>query len=102
MNEKEMFEIWKFPLSITDEQTIKVPQKAKFLSLIEQYDLPTLYFLVRIDDSPLFQEVSLSIRGTGQPLTEQFLSQAHFLGTISTYRGKLIWHVFSKMPLTKQ
>ena len=96
-----MFEIWKFPLLIMDEQAIKIPATARFLSLIEQYDFPTLYFLVEVDDSPQFREISLSIRGTGQPLTKAFLDQSHFLGTISTHQGELIWHIFSKCLLTK-
>ena len=86
--------IWKYPLEIEDQQEITVPYGAKILSVIEQNNQPVLYALVNSESARLMDMISILIRGTGHPIEERDLLGHDFVGTISTYDGRLIWHIF--------
>lgn len=89
--------IWKFPLAITDAQTVAIPRGARILSVQAQVDTPTLWALVDPEAAPVLHAVS--IFGTGNPIG--FLSRhAAFVGTVQTHGGSLVWHVFVEGPET--
>ena len=85
--------VWKYPLDITDEQSIVLPYGARFLSVMEQNNLPTIYACV----NPLagIKEVwHISMRGTGHDIGREMLETSEFLGTIGTHGGELMWHLW--------
>lgn len=85
--------ILKYPLEGERQtQVIAVPRRARFLSVIEQHEHPTLYFAADIDDEALVSK-TVYIIGTGRPLPPG-LSLSSFVGTVSVSGGSLIWHVF--------
>ncbi len=84
--------IWKYPLEITDSQSLKLPLNAKFLSAINQNGIPTLYYLVEPDVKT--KTIEILIIGTGNPISE-YLDKYDFLGTVSTHNDKLVWHIFA-------
>lgn len=90
--------IFKYPLEITDDQTIKLPHGARILSAMNQYDNIVLYALIS-DNEINTEEVSIRIVGTGYDI-DFFIPSAvfgggyKFLGTVSLYDGKLMFHVF--------
>ncbi len=84
--------IYKYSLAVEDLQNISVPLGAEFLSVIEQEDHPVAYFLV--DPSQEKFPLMFKLLGTGQP--PEYLDGYSFLGTVSTFGGKLVWHIFAK------
>lgn len=60
-----MKSIWKFPIEITDEQTITMPQTAKILSVQLQYGVPYIWALVDTEEQKT--ERLLAVYGTGHP-----------------------------------
>lgn len=84
--------IWKYPLLIMDSQTVTVTEGAEFLSVIEQYGNPTLYALV--DPASPLESTEVLIRGTGQQIDEALLVSHVFIGTLKTFGGSLVWHIF--------
>ncbi len=90
--------IFKYPLEITDDQTIKLPHGARILSVMNQHDNIVLYALVN-DKEKKIESVSTRIVGTGHDI-DFFIPAAgfgggyKFLGTVSLYDGKLMFHVF--------
>ena len=86
-------EIWKYRLEVEDLQKVEVPEGAQFLSLIEQAEQPTLYFLVNPEQEKKAQ-ITFAILGTGKAVDVEFFDRYRYLGTISTLAGRLIWHIF--------
>ena len=84
--------IWKFSLEIKDEQEVLIPKKSKFLSLIEQSGIPTIYYLVNPDN--LKEHKRFIILGTGHVHTDNDLNGLVFLGTVNC--PPFVWHVFEK------
>jgi len=92
--------IFKYKLEVTDEQIVKLPSGSRILSAMNQYDNIVLYALIS-DNEINTEEVSIRIVGTGYDI-DFFIPSAvfgggyKFLGTVSLYDGKLMFHVFYK------
>ena len=80
--------IWKYPLQITDYQTLRLPQDAQILSVQMQQGILCLWAKVNID-FPL-ENRHIAVVGTGNPIA--FGIRARFIGTVQD--GPLVWHVF--------
>ncbi len=87
--------VWKYPLEVRDEQTIKVPEGSLALSVIAQNNVLTLYCCVDTE-SPIKLE-RVVIMGTGQLYEPPDLPLLSYLGTVPTYNGNLVWHVFTSL-----
>lgn len=86
--------VWKFPLEITDYQTIEMPAGAQILSFDVQgvspeYMAPCLWALV----APAMprEKRTFQMVGTGHQLPDE---PGKFIGTVVTYGGTLVWHLF--------
>jgi len=84
--------IWKYELEITDEQEIKVPKGAKFLSVDFQGNSGCLWALV--DSRKPKVTRTIAIKGTGNPIDPY--EDLSFIGTFQMRKGSLVWHVFEK------
>lgn len=86
--------IWKFPLEITDEQTVKMPEHAIILSAQLQggYGI-CLWAMVNPEAAKI--ERTFLVYGTGNPIEEDKLQQ--YIGTVQTAAGSLVWHIFEKL-----
>jgi len=88
-----MKRIYKYRLSMDDDQQISIPRPAKVLSVIYQDRALVLYAIV--EDGPgcnwEYEKITVFIRGTGHPLGAA--GSAHFVGTVATPQG-FVWHVF--------
>lgn len=85
--------ILKYPLAITDRQTITTKACAKFLSVQVQNDTPCLWLLVETDMPD--EQIRLRIHGTGHEVYESENLDC-FLGTIQLNDGQLVLHVFKE------
>ena len=82
--------IYKYPLSVGDEQTISMPIEGKVLTLQMQFGVPTLW--VEIDPFYLNTKRDRSFRtfGTGQ----SFDKPGDYIGTYQLYDGGIVLHVY--------
>ena len=87
--EERMTTIWKYPLDITDEQTIEIPRTHKFLTVQTQDGQICLWALVNEDEPTI--EKRIAVYGTGHPIP---VHCGHYLGTAQTAEGLFVWHVF--------
>ena len=80
--------IYKYPLKLDDEQTIKLPAYSKPLTVQVQHGIVTLWALV--DDRNEAKEYHVRIHGTGNPATSA--DPKDYLGTVQL--DGFVWHVF--------
>lgn len=81
--------IYKYPLVVTDEQTIMLPEGAKVLTLEEQYGEPMLWALV--DPDAKKEGRLVRIYGTGHEVDR---SDLRYVSTFQMHGGALVFHVF--------
>lgn len=83
--------IWKFPLAITDEQSVMVPKGARALSVGIQDGQLVMWCEVVPGQDTIFATVS--VRGTGHPLG--IADGLGFVGTAIDRGRALVWHVYA-------
>lgn len=87
--------IWKFPLSVTDGQTVMMPTGARCLSVQLQEHNGTLCVWAMVEPTLPTVERRFLMAGTGHPLPDIVAAgQARHLGTVQLDSGRLIFHVF--------
>lgn len=84
--------IYKYPIEITDEQVVMMPEGADIISCQMQYDTPKLWALVNPSATP--EPRTIHIFGTGHPIAA--VPRA-FIGTIQKLDGNLVFHVFEEV-----
>ena len=84
--------IFRYPLEVTDEQTIQVPYNSRILSVDHKAGQLNLWAEIPEEGLKLKdgQEWKILIRGTGQPFKRK--SSDKFIGTVVT--GHMVWHVY--------
>lgn len=89
--EKE-YRIYKYPLQVTDKQTIKLPSKHKILCVQIQGNGPCIWAMV----NPYAPEEELLIEtiGTGHEISTELEIRRNYIGTYQLQRGALVFHVF--------
>jgi hypothetical protein len=85
--------IWKFPLVVTDFQTVPMPRGAVIISVGNQGDdqCISLWAIVDPDEPP--QDREFEIFGTGNPMSGMFANRK-FIGTVQM--SPFVWHVFER------
>ncbi len=79
--------IWKFPLEITDHQSVSIPSISRLLTVQMQGDTPCLWALVDPDSTET--TTVIAIRGTGLPITGLI---GEYIATFQV--GWLVFHAF--------
>lgn len=81
--------IWKYPLAITDRQTIDAPYGAKPLAVMIQNGVPCLWMQV----DPVCSKVGhlVAIYGTGHTLPN---GPGEYAGSFMIDDGTLVFHVY--------
>lgn len=85
--------IHKFPLEITDVQTINIEPNASLLSVAFQRDTLCVWAEVA-DDRAYAHPRNIWIVGTGNPMPDADL---HFIGTVLMEEVGLVWHVYEEV-----
>lgn len=99
--------IYKYPLVVTDVQTVLLPIGARVLSVQDQgsWDGALALWAV-VDAHQQSVERKVYIVGTGNPLPEPVkrayedeftratADQPYYIGTVQQADGRLVWHVF--------
>lgn len=86
--------IWKYPLEITDEQSVMLPEGSDILSA--QVQGGTLCLWVKVNPKAPLSRRTIRIFGTGHPVPDEPLV---FIDTVQMAGGALVWHVFELEPL---
>ena len=87
--------IHKFPLKITDNQTIEMEVGAEILTVQIQRGEPFIWALVDTDKE--HEERFIEVIGTGNPITGT--NNRKYIGTFQVYDGQLMFHVFEYLGL---
>lgn len=83
--------IWKFPLRLTDVQTVMMPAGAEILAVGVQADGIMLW--ARVDPAVSERQgYNIAIVGTGHPAPDD--TQSTYIGTVMD--GPYVWHVFTE------
>lgn len=82
--------IWKFPLAITDRQTVIMPAGTKILTIQAQDGFPQIWALVN-ESSDQKQARKFVTYGTGHAITED---PGTYIATYQVNNGELVFHVF--------
>lgn len=82
--------IYKYPLRLTDVQTMRAPEGARFLSAQSQHGEITVWALVA-PDAPI-ESYTVRIVGTGNPIQPNDLTGLRYLNTAQ--QDGFVWHVF--------
>lgn len=81
--------VWKWTLSVTNEQSLQIPKGAKILTVQAQGGMPQLW--AYCDPTELPETRTFRIVGTGNPIAEH---PGDYIGTFQMYDGALVFHVF--------
>jgi hypothetical protein len=84
-----MITIHKYQFPIADDVAIKMPERARVLSVQVQNGIPTLWAMVETDWKK--EERKFKVYGTGHELNGLDLFRTH-IGTIQL--NGLVWHIF--------
>jgi hypothetical protein len=84
--------IWKWTLSITDLQSIAMPEGAQLLAVQTQHGAPQLWALV--DERAPQVHRNFATYGTGNPMPDG--DPGKYVGTYQVAGGKLVFHVFER------
>lgn len=85
--------IYKYPLAITDRQTVELGLGDKPLSVQFQNGELVMWALHHPND--LKQTRTYAIYGTGHPVTHK---SGNYVGTVQQPINGLVWHVFEVWP----
>lgn len=88
---RTMTTIWKYPLEVKDELTVRMPRGARPLCVQVQNGVPCLWALVDSDASDP-EDVRLAWRGTGHDCAG--LTVREYVGSVQLFGEKLIFHLF--------
>ena len=84
--------IWKWTLTVTDMQSLPIPEGAKLLAVQMQGDVPQLWALV--DEKARIVHRKFATYGTGNPMPDGDPGQ--YVGTYQICGGALVFHVFER------
>ena len=80
--------IWKYPLTVTDYQSVRMPKGAEILSVADQQGELCVWALV--DSDAELEDRMFYIFGTGNSFNE--VIPMNFLGSVQ--QNVFVWHVF--------
>lgn len=88
-----MSTIWKFPLSVVDDQIITMPHGAVILAVQEQHGVPCVWAQVNPDQPASYRQFFM--HGTGREVDPR---AGQHIGTFQMFGGNLVFHVFEPRP----
>lgn len=88
-----MTKVYKFPLEISDEQKVSMPEGAKVLTVQVQKGKPCIWAECNPDVKSVLR--TFLIRGTGHPIDDEIKKE--YIGTIQMCDDSIIFHVFERL-----
>ncbi len=84
-----MESIWKYPLEVSDVQTLVMPSSAEILAVQVQNGKPCLW--ARVDPDAPKTDRTIITHGTGHAVSEE---TGEYIGTYQLEEGQLVFHAF--------
>jgi hypothetical protein len=81
--------IYKYPITVTDEQTVQMPLDAKILTVQVQHGSPQLWAIVD-EEQPNLEPRTIQVIGTGNPMPKV----GEYIATFQLMNGGFVGHVF--------
>lgn len=85
--------IYKYPIEITDKQTLPMPVGANILTVQVQNGNPFIWAMV--DTEVPTEEVAIRVHGTGHPINESL--NLEYIGTFQSNGKCFVFHVFKEI-----
>jgi len=85
-----MKRIYKYPIPITDEFTLELPEGALILTFQTQHNKPYIWALISPDAE--LETAGFRLFETGHPVEDA--DTLEYIGTTQTEGGDLVWHLF--------
>ena len=86
------YQIWKFPLLVTQLQAVIMPEGAEILSVGSKAE--NLVLWAKVDPAKDKCVRSIEVFGTGQPIPSDMGVDRKFIGTV--VMDYYVWHVFER------
>lgn len=86
--------IWKFPIKVTDRQTVPMPVNAEILTAQVQGILPCLWAMVDKAET-VDEDRVIEIFGTGNLIHVDMGVERKYIATFQ--QGPFVWHVFERV-----
>lgn len=83
--------IYKYPIEVTDEQTLTLPVKAQILTVQMQGETPCIWAMIDTEESRT-KRIVIRVYGTGHPIAGS--EDLTYLGTFQIHGGQLVFHAF--------
>lgn len=87
------YEVWKYPVFISDEFSLSMPIGSKLLSVQTQFGKPQLWALVNPDVPKTDRRFRLA--GSGHPIDPKWSDG--YVGTWQDLGGSFVWHLFAEV-----
>lgn len=89
--------IYKYPLEVTDIQTIMIPIGAEILCVQVQNDVPCIW--AKVDPQMSLTQRGFVMYGTGQPITQtnniqKYIGTFQIIGGRPVFPQHLVFHLF--------
>jgi len=84
--------IWKFPLKVTDVQTLEIPLPATVRAV--QVQSNTVCLWAEVDPESEKALVTILLAGTGHPLPE---GKTRYISTFQLHGGSLVFHAYESI-----
>jgi hypothetical protein len=85
--------IYKYPIKITDTQTVNLPLNAEILTVKMQGETLCLWAKVE-EGNACTEERTIEVFGTGHAMSMKY--NRRYIGTAQQAGGSLIWHIFER------
>jgi hypothetical protein len=83
--------IYKYPIAVVDQQTLRLPAEAEILCVQMQGEQPCIWALVTPNATT--KDRDIRVYGTGHRMPDETASH-RYIGTIQMAAGSLVFHVF--------
>jgi hypothetical protein len=87
-----MMKVFKYPIEVTDYQSVTLPQNAEILTVQVQNGMPCIWALVNPDNKAEVRKFRLA--GTGHDISTDEARKLNYIGTIQMRNGMLVFHLF--------
>lgn len=93
-----MITVFKYPLAVKPEQTIKIRGMMEILKVDSQADTPVLW--AKVDTAGEEEDFHILTFGTGHDIGEAY-SLYNYIGTYQLYEGIFVGHVFTNAEVKR-
>lgn len=85
--------IYKYPIEVTDEQTLTLPVNSQILTVQAQGNTPCIWAMIDTAETRT-EQIAVRVYGTGHPIADS--ERQIYIGTFQLLGGQFVFHAFYK------